>query len=119
LAGHVTEDAGSFRRISAELCWACERSHGDDDHENRGCCGDLFWWHGHTLAGMVVMAAGRRGRQDTDVQLIGVVLPEQPPVLTPLAAAALLRLLRNVEHRRAAEVGSAEGSVATEGREAA
>jgi hypothetical protein len=39
----------------------------------------------------------RRGLRHDDDGLISVVLPEQPPVLTPGAAAALLALLLNAQ----------------------
>jgi hypothetical protein len=39
----------------------------------------------------------RRGLRHDDDGLISVVVPEQPPVLTPGAAAALLALLLNVQ----------------------
>jgi hypothetical protein len=45
-----------------------------------------------------------------DDEQISVVLPEHPPVLTSQAAAALLRLLRNVHRSRGCEAGQAEGS---------
>jgi len=43
------------------------------------------------------------GPRDLDDAQISVVLPEHPPVLTPQAAAALLRLLRNVDRDRGRE----------------
>jgi hypothetical protein len=39
----------------------------------------------------------RRGLRHDNDGLISVVLPEQPPLLTPGAAAALLALLRNAQ----------------------
>ena len=41
------------------------------------------------------MESRRRGLPQDDDGLISVVVPEQPPVLTPRAAAALLALLLN------------------------
>jgi len=55
-------------------------------------------------------------RPDADVT---VVVPDEPPVLTPLAAAALLRLIRDVQRRRASacsQTSSAELSSADEPR---
>lgn len=43
------------------------------------------------------MDGRRRGVRHDDDGLISVVVPEQPPVLTPGAAAALLALLLNVQ----------------------
>lgn len=42
----------------------------------------------------------RRGVPRADDKRVNVVLPDDPPVLTPQVAAALLRLLRNVQHNR-------------------
>jgi hypothetical protein len=47
----------------------------------------------------VIVGARRRELRVVEEQL-SVLLPEQSPVLTPRAAAALLRLLCNVHHRR-------------------
>ena len=59
----------------------------------------------------VVMTGTRwRGSRVVDDEQISVVLPEHPPVLTPQAAAALLRLLRNVDRGRGREARQAEGS---------
>ena len=43
------------------------------------------------------MGSRRRGLRHDDDGLISVVVPEQPPVLAPGAAAALLALLRNAQ----------------------
>lgn len=43
------------------------------------------------------MDSRRRGLRHDDDGLISVVLPKQPPVLTPGAAAALLALLLNAQ----------------------
>ncbi len=51
----------------------------------------------------------RRALRVVDDEQISVVLPEHPPVLTPQAAAALLRLLRNVHRSRGREARQAEG----------
>ena len=60
------------------------------------------------LRALVVMM-GARGREPrvADDEQISVVLPEHPPVLTPQAAAALLRLLRNVDANRRHEARQA------------
>jgi hypothetical protein len=49
---------------------------------------------------MGMTGARRRGPRGVDNEQIIVVVPEEPPVLTPQVAAALLRLLRNVAHSR-------------------
>jgi hypothetical protein len=51
-----------------------------------------------------------RGPRVAGDERISVVLPADPPVLTPHAAAALLRLLRNVHRSRGGQARQAEGS---------
>ncbi|SRR5579884_4232835 len=56
------------------------------------------------LRASVAMTGTRgHGPQDLYDEQIRVVFPEHPPVLTPRAAAALLRLLRNVGRDRGRE----------------
>lgn len=57
---------------------------------------------GCSRAQVGVMGAGGRGPRGADVEQIRVVVlvSEEPPVLNPQVAAALLRLLRNVAHCR-------------------
>lgn len=56
------------------------------------------------LRASVAMTGTRgQGPQGLDDEQISVVLPEHPRVLTPRAAAALLRLLRNVDRGRGRE----------------
>ena len=56
------------------------------------------------LRASVAMTGTRgQGPRALDDEQISVVLPEHPPVLTPQAAAALLRLLRNVDRDRGRE----------------
>jgi hypothetical protein len=56
------------------------------------------------LQASVAMTGARgQGSRALDDAQISVVLPEHPPVLTPQAAAALLRLLRNVDRDRGCE----------------
>jgi hypothetical protein len=59
-----------------------------------------------------MMATRRRRHQGADEQLISVVLPDEPPVLTSQAAGALLRLLQNVHHRNEYKARPADGSAA-------
>src|SRR2546421_12055049 len=57
-----------------------------------------------------LMGAQRRGPRAVGDEQISVVLPEQAPVLTPQAAAALLRLLRNVYLNRGCDAQQADRS---------
>ncbi len=61
-------------------------------------------------AWVVMTGTRRRALRVVDDEQISVVLPEHPPVLTPQAAAALLRLLRNVDRGRGREARQTHGS---------
>ena len=65
---------------------------------------------GVLVAWVVMTGTRRRGPGVVDDEQISVVLPEHPPVLTPQAAAALLRLLRNVHRSRGRETRQADTS---------